>query len=95
MFLRRGARTAPPMSSASSNGRGTGAETTSRGAAAAAGGGGGGRVVSAIPTRGRVRLSGFGHVGMGGSLALCDPASGLAFAMVTNKVLPGPGAAPT
>lgn len=36
--------------------------------------------------RGRVRLSGFGHVGMGGSVALCDPASGLAFAMVTNKV---------
>lgn len=38
------------------------------------------------PTRGRVRLSGFGHVGLGGSVALCDPASGLAFAMVTNKV---------
>lgn len=37
-------------------------------------------------TRGRVRLSGFGHVGLGGSVALCDPASGLAFAMVTNKV---------
>lgn len=36
--------------------------------------------------RGRVRLSGFGQVGMGGSVALCDPASGLAFAMVTNKV---------
>lgn len=40
----------------------------------------------ASPSRGRVRLSGFGHVGLGGSLALCDPASGLAFAMVTNKV---------
>ncbi|CAM9980398.1 unnamed protein product [Pylaiella littoralis] len=38
------------------------------------------------PAGGRVRLSGFGHVGLGGSLALCDPASGLAFAMVTNKV---------
>ena len=36
--------------------------------------------------RGRVRLSGFGHVGLGGSVGLCDPASGLAFAMVTNKV---------
>ena len=36
--------------------------------------------------RDNVRLSGFGHVGMGGSVALCDPASGLAFAMVTNKV---------
>lgn len=36
--------------------------------------------------RGRVRLSGFGHVGMGGSVALCDPASGLAFAMTINKV---------
>lgn len=40
----------------------------------------------ASPSRGRVRLSGFGHVGLGGSVALCDPASGLAFAMVTNKV---------
>lgn len=37
--------------------------------------------------RSRVRLSGFGHVGMGGSIGLCDPASGLAFAMTTNKVL--------
>lgn len=43
-------------------------------------------VADALPTRGRVRLSGFGHIGMGGSLALCDPASGLAFAMTTNKV---------
>lgn len=42
--------------------------------------------VSAAGPRSRVRLSGFGHVGMGGSVALCDPASGLAFAMVTNKV---------
>ncbi|CAN0464708.1 unnamed protein product, partial [Ectocarpus sp. 12 AP-2014] len=41
---------------------------------------------AAPATRGRVRLSGLGHVGMGGSVALCDPASGLAFAMVTNKV---------
>lgn len=38
------------------------------------------------PRKGRVRLSGFGHVGTGGSVALCDPTSGLAFAMVTNKV---------
>lgn len=46
-------------------------------------------VPGAVPVsapRSRVRLSGFGHVGMGGSVALCDPASGLAFAMVTNKV---------
>lgn len=52
------------------------------------GDGGGGRrdALADAPTRGRVRLSGFGHVGLGGSLALCDPASGLAFAMVTNKV---------
>lgn len=41
---------------------------------------------AAPASRGRVRLSGLGHVGMGGSVALCDPASGLAFAMVTNKV---------
>lgn len=38
--------------------------------------------------KGRVRLSGFGHIGMGGSIGLCDPASGLAFAMTTNKVHP-------
>ncbi|CAN0415364.1 unnamed protein product, partial [Discosporangium mesarthrocarpum] len=36
--------------------------------------------------RRRVRLSGFGHVGMGGSVALCDPASGMSFAMTANKV---------
>jgi hypothetical protein len=29
----------------------------------------------------RIRLSGFGHVGMGGSAVLCDPASGISFAM--------------
>ncbi|CAM9206431.1 unnamed protein product [Ectocarpus fasciculatus] len=44
---------------------------------------------AAPAARGRVRLSGLGHVGMGGSVALCDPASGLAFAMVTNKVATG------
>lgn len=47
---------------------------------------GGGEGTRPARPRGRVRLSGFGHVGMGGSVALCDPASGLAFAMVTNKV---------
>lgn len=39
-------------------------------------------------SKGRVRLSGLGHVGIGGSMGLCDPASGLAFAMTTNKVHP-------
>jgi hypothetical protein len=29
----------------------------------------------------RIRLSGFGHVGMGGSAVLCDPAGGISFAM--------------
>lgn len=45
-----------------------------------------GEAAAKLAPRGRVRLSGFGQVGMGGSVALCDPASGLAFAMVTNKV---------
>lgn len=34
----------------------------------------------------KMRLSGFGHTGVGGNVGLCDPASGLAFAMTTNKV---------
>ena len=84
MFLRRTARTA---SSASANGRGTGTGGAGRGRGGAATSGGGGGTPAAA-TRGRIRLSGFGHVGMGGSVALCDPASGLAFAMVTNKVPP-------
>jgi aarF domain-containing kinase len=37
----------------------------------------------------RIRLSGFGHVGMGGSVALCDPATGLSFAMTVNMIRPG------
>ncbi|CAM9245435.1 unnamed protein product [Scytosiphon promiscuus] len=63
-----------------------------RGIASTVGGSGGGGKASSVtapPARGRVRLSGLGHVGMGGSVALCDPASGLAFAMVTNKVASG------
>lgn len=37
--------------------------------------------------RARIRLSGFGQVGMGGAVGLCDPASGLVFAMTSNKVM--------
>jgi CubicO group peptidase (beta-lactamase class C family) len=32
-------------------------------------------------------MPGFGHVGLGGSLGWADPASGLAFAFVHNRLL--------
>jgi CubicO group peptidase (beta-lactamase class C family) len=33
------------------------------------------------------RLTGFGHVGLGGSFGWAIPAAGLAFAMVHNRLL--------
>jgi len=38
---------------------------------------------------GFVRHTAFGHVGMGGSIALCDPVTGFAFAMTVNKIVEG------